>query len=72
MEDSTAKTIDFLRARLLAERSVSRTARQRANELAKRVGFLFNLMLKNLHRNAFSFLLPFLPTLESYIMFSAT
>ncbi|KAI3807794.1 hypothetical protein L1987_23728 [Smallanthus sonchifolius] len=37
MEDSTAKTIDFLRARLLAERSVSRTAKQRAYELAKRV-----------------------------------
>lgn len=40
MEDSTAKTIDFLRARLLAERSVSRTARQRAYELAKRVAEL--------------------------------
>lgn len=37
MEDSTAKTIDFLRARLLAERSVSRAARLRANELAKKV-----------------------------------
>ncbi|KAK9075122.1 hypothetical protein SSX86_003441 [Deinandra increscens subsp. villosa] len=37
MGDSNDKTIDFLRARLLAERSVSRTARQRANELAKRV-----------------------------------
>ncbi|KAI3762198.1 hypothetical protein L1987_52622 [Smallanthus sonchifolius] len=37
MEDSTAKTIDFLRARLLAERSVSKTAKQRAYELAKRV-----------------------------------
>ncbi|XP_010243845.1 PREDICTED: enolase-phosphatase E1-like isoform X2 [Nelumbo nucifera] len=37
MEDSTAMTIDFLRARLLSERSVSRTARQRAEELAKRV-----------------------------------
>ncbi|KAJ9545998.1 hypothetical protein OSB04_025705 [Centaurea solstitialis] len=37
MEDSTAKTITYLRARLLTERSVSRTAKQRANELAKRV-----------------------------------
>lgn len=37
MEDKAVKTIDFLRARLLAERSVSRTARQRAYELAKRV-----------------------------------
>lgn len=37
MEDSTAMTIEFLRARLLAERSVSRTARQRADELAQRV-----------------------------------
>ncbi|PWA51113.1 hypothetical protein CTI12_AA466550 [Artemisia annua] len=39
MEDPT-KTIDYLRARLLAERSVSRTARQRAYELAKRVAEL--------------------------------
>ncbi|XP_010242640.1 PREDICTED: uncharacterized protein LOC104586934 [Nelumbo nucifera] len=37
MEDSTAMTIEFLRARLLSERSVSRTARQRADELAKSV-----------------------------------
>ncbi|KAL6326619.1 hypothetical protein AAG906_009745 [Vitis piasezkii] len=37
MEDSTAMTIEFLRARLLSERSVSRTARQRADELAQRV-----------------------------------
>ncbi|KAL6977170.1 hypothetical protein U1Q18_025964 [Sarracenia purpurea var. burkii] len=37
MEDSTGMTIEFLRARLLSERSVSRTARQRADELAKRV-----------------------------------
>ena len=41
MEDSTATTIEFLRARLLAERSVSRTARQRADELAERVCFEF-------------------------------
>lgn len=40
MEDKTVKTIDFLRARLLAERSVSRTARQRAYELSKRVSEL--------------------------------
>lgn len=37
MEDSTAMTIEFLRARLLSERSISRTARQRADELAKKV-----------------------------------
>lgn len=37
MEDSTAMTIEFLRARLLTERSVSRSARQRADELQKRV-----------------------------------
>ncbi|EXC25400.1 hypothetical protein L484_016782 [Morus notabilis] len=39
MEDSqsTAMTIEFLRARLLSERSVSRSARQRADELEKRV-----------------------------------
>ncbi|XP_058087329.1 uncharacterized protein LOC131234455 [Magnolia sinica] len=36
MEDSTM-TIEFLRARLLSERSVSRTARQRADQLAKKV-----------------------------------
>lgn len=39
MEDTTAMTIEFLRARLLSERSVSRSARQRAEELAKRVCF---------------------------------
>ncbi|PIA39192.1 hypothetical protein AQUCO_02700401v1 [Aquilegia coerulea] len=37
MEDSTAMTIEFLRARLLAERSISRTARQKAEEMARRV-----------------------------------
>ncbi|XP_019238016.1 PREDICTED: uncharacterized protein LOC109218139 isoform X2 [Nicotiana attenuata] len=36
MEDSSM-TIEFLRARLLAERSVSQTARQRAEELSERV-----------------------------------
>ncbi|KAK1309801.1 hypothetical protein QJS10_CPA08g01563 [Acorus calamus] len=36
MADSTT-TIDYLRARLLSERSVSSKARQRADELAKRV-----------------------------------
>ncbi|XVE99093.1 hypothetical protein REPUB_Repub03eG0167000 [Reevesia pubescens] len=39
MEDSTM-TIEFLRARLLAERSVSKSARQRADELVKRVAEL--------------------------------
>ncbi|KAF7820247.1 myosin heavy chain, striated muscle [Senna tora] len=37
MEESNAMTIEFLRARLLSERSVSRSARQRADELAKKV-----------------------------------
>ncbi|KAB2627089.1 hypothetical protein D8674_020707 [Pyrus ussuriensis x Pyrus communis] len=37
MEDSSAMTIEFLRARLLSERSVSRSARQRVNELEKMV-----------------------------------
>ncbi|KAH7680602.1 hypothetical protein IHE45_05G003500 [Dioscorea alata] len=37
MGDSTEMTIEFLRARLLSERSISRTARQRADQLAKRV-----------------------------------
>ncbi|XP_047175525.1 uncharacterized protein LOC124842953 isoform X3 [Vigna umbellata] len=36
-EDSTAMTIEFLRARLLSERSISKSARQRADELAKKV-----------------------------------
>ncbi|CAL9005665.1 unnamed protein product [Prunus brigantina] len=37
MEDSTAMTIEFLRARLLTERSVSRSARQRVDELERMV-----------------------------------
>uniref|UniRef100_A0A0R0HWA1 Uncharacterized protein n=1 Tax=Glycine max TaxID=3847 RepID=A0A0R0HWA1_SOYBN len=37
MEDSSAMTIEFLRARLLSERSISRSAKQRADELAKKV-----------------------------------
>ncbi|CAI9773039.1 unnamed protein product [Fraxinus pennsylvanica] len=37
MEDPKAMTIEFLRARLLSERSVSKSARQRADELAERV-----------------------------------
>uniref|UniRef100_A0A2P2L2C3 Uncharacterized protein n=1 Tax=Rhizophora mucronata TaxID=61149 RepID=A0A2P2L2C3_RHIMU len=40
MEDNNAMTIEFLRARLLSERSVSKSARQRANELEKRVAEL--------------------------------
>ncbi|KAK8676170.1 hypothetical protein V6N13_034223 [Hibiscus sabdariffa] len=39
MEDSNM-TIEFLRARLLSERSVSKSARQRADELARRVADL--------------------------------
>lgn len=42
MGDSTEMTIEFLRARLLSERSISRTARQRADQLAKRVGFNYS------------------------------
>ncbi|KAF3971752.1 hypothetical protein ACB098_11G104000 [Castanea mollissima] len=37
MEDSSTMTVEFLRARLLSERSVSRSAKQRVEELAKRV-----------------------------------
>ncbi|MCL7039877.1 hypothetical protein MKW94_021345, partial [Papaver nudicaule] len=37
MEDSTLTTIEFLRARLLSERSASKTAKQKADELAQRV-----------------------------------
>lgn len=40
MEDSTAMTVEFLRARLLSERAVSKSTRQRADELAKRVAEL--------------------------------
>ncbi|KAG8380601.1 hypothetical protein BUALT_Bualt06G0032600 [Buddleja alternifolia] len=39
-KDSNAMTVEFLRARLLSERSISKTARQRADELAKRVSEL--------------------------------
>lgn len=41
MGDSTAMTIEFLRARLLSERSLSRAAKERADQLAKRVWHLF-------------------------------
>lgn len=59
-------TIEFLRARLLAERSVSRSARQRAEELAKRVCIMlfsvhvvsFILMFKELEMLSLSLLLP--------------
>ncbi|XP_027161198.1 uncharacterized protein LOC113762117 isoform X1 [Coffea eugenioides] len=37
LEDLTSMTIESLRARLLSERAMSRTSRQRADELAKRV-----------------------------------
>ncbi|KAK9127678.1 hypothetical protein Syun_016475 [Stephania yunnanensis] len=40
MEDPASKTIEFLRARLLSERSVSRVAKERADELAKQVAEL--------------------------------
>ncbi|KAL5221783.1 hypothetical protein ABZP36_026496 [Zizania latifolia] len=40
MADSTAMTVDFLRARLLSERSVSRAAKERADDLANRVAEL--------------------------------
>uniref|UniRef100_A0A0E0CAJ5 Uncharacterized protein n=1 Tax=Oryza meridionalis TaxID=40149 RepID=A0A0E0CAJ5_9ORYZ len=40
MADSTAMTVDFLRARLLSERSVSRATKERADQLAKRVAEL--------------------------------
>nr|GMD50659.1 uncharacterized protein LOC109176873 isoform X1 [Ipomoea batatas]GMD52751.1 uncharacterized protein LOC109176873 isoform X1 [Ipomoea batatas] len=40
MEDSPSKRIEFLRAQLFSERSVSQTARQRVDELAKRVAEL--------------------------------
>ncbi|GAB4855078.1 hypothetical protein Ancab_023661 [Ancistrocladus abbreviatus] len=39
-EDSNLMTVEYLRARLLSERSVSKAARERAEELAKRVAEL--------------------------------
>jgi hypothetical protein len=36
-DGTTAMTIDFLRARLLSERSVSRAAKERGDHLARRV-----------------------------------
>lgn len=68
MDDSSGMTIEFLRARLLSERSVSRSARQRADELEKMVCLKlqdclecssFNLVLKEL-----SLSLPLFPTLS--------
>lgn len=43
MEDSSTMTVEFLRARLLSERDVSRSARQRVDELAKRVCLMYFL-----------------------------
>lgn len=40
LEDLTTMTIESLRARLLSERAISRTAKQRADELAKRVSVI--------------------------------
>ncbi|RYQ92485.1 hypothetical protein Ahy_B09g098719 isoform D [Arachis hypogaea] len=49
MEDSTILTIEFLRGRLLFERSISRRARQRAEDLEKKAYFWFlNLLFTNL------------------------
>ncbi|CAK9140703.1 unnamed protein product [Ilex paraguariensis] len=50
MEDSTAMTIEFLRARLLSERSVSRTARQRADETGRKVELEEQLKIVSLQR----------------------
>lgn len=52
--ENSSMTIEFLRARLLAERSVSQTARQRADELAERVSSL----TVHKHQNVESFFLP--------------
>lgn len=46
MDENTAMNVEFLRARLLSERTVSKTAKQRAEMLSQRVYcilfFLFN------------------------------
>lgn len=44
LEDLTTMTIESLRARLLSERAISKTARQRADELTKRVSTNFYLI----------------------------
>lgn len=44
MEGSPSKRIEFLRAQLFSERSVSQTARQRVDELAKRVIPVFYIL----------------------------
>lgn len=41
MGDSTAMTIEFLRARLLSERTVSKAAKERSEQLATRVSIFF-------------------------------
>lgn len=52
MGDSSEMTVEFLRARLLSERSISKSARQRADQLAKRVLELEELLkLVTLQRN---------------------
>lgn len=40
VDDSSAKTIEFLRARLLSERAASKAARQQAQEIAEKVHYL--------------------------------
>lgn len=63
VEDTTAMTIEFLRARLLSERSVSKSARQRADELAKRVQCLFIIFV------GFVWLLSHVFDLEIYFVY---
>ena len=45
-EDVMTMTIDFLRARLLSERSASKAAKERIQELGKKVGLKENLHLQ--------------------------
>lgn len=49
MEDSDATTIESLRAKLLSERSASKFARQRVDELHKRVSFYFLFFVLSFH-----------------------
>ncbi|KAG0501684.1 hypothetical protein HPP92_001756 [Vanilla planifolia] len=75
MDEKTAMTVEFLRARLLSERNVSRTARQRADVFAQRVMELeeqlriVNSQKKKLKRQQKMFL-PFLKLVESLMFLS--
>lgn len=67
MEDSDATTVESLRAQLLSERSVSKVARQRVEELAKRVRFIL-LLFHSFLRILLCYCLKNLFCLPSFIL----